>query len=110
STPSGAFKRIVPFLVAVSALALLATPRLRRFAGTGAAHRDPAWMAIVLVVISVYNGYFGAGSGVMTLALLLIASDDRLPVANALKNMLVGAATGVAAVGVSAFASVRWGA
>jgi hypothetical protein len=110
STPSGAFKRIVPFLVAAGALALLVTPRLRRLAGVTGAHRDPAWMTIALLVISVYNGYFGAGSGVMTLALLLIASDDRLPVANALKNMLVGVATVVAAIGLTLFASVRWGA
>jgi len=110
ATPTGAFVRVVPFLVAAGALTLLATPRLRRLAGTTGEHREPAWMAATLLLISAYNGYFGAGSGVMTLALLLIASDDRLPVANALKNMLVGVATVVAAVGVSAFASVRWGA
>ena len=114
ATPSGSFKRIVPFLVAGGALTLLITPRLRGLVGIGgpgaAGHRDPRWMAIALLVISVYNGYFGAGSGVMTLALLLIASDDRLPVANALKNMLVGAATVVAAVGLVLWASVRWGA
>jgi uncharacterized membrane protein YfcA len=113
ATPSHAFRQIVPFLVAGGALTLLVTPRLRGLVGiggSGAEHRDPGWMAIVLLVISVYNGYFGAGSGVMTLALLLIASDDRLPVANALKNMLVGAATVVAAVGLAFWASVRWGA
>jgi uncharacterized membrane protein YfcA len=113
ATPSGSFKQIVPFLVAGGALTLLITPRLRGLAGIGkpgAERRDPGWMAIALLVISVYNGYFGAGSGVMTLALLLIASDDRLPVANALKNMLVGAATVVAAVGLALWASVRWGA
>lgn len=111
-TPSGAFERIVPFLVAAGALALLATPRLRSLTGLGdparPAHRDPAWLAIALLVISIYNGYFGAGAGVMALALLLIASDDRLPIANALKNMLVGVATLVAALGLSLFASVRW--
>jgi hypothetical protein len=113
ATPTGAFKQIVPFLVAGGALTLLATPRLRGLAANPrpeAEHRDPAWMGIGLLAISVYNGYFGAGAGVMTLALLLIASDDRLPVANALKNMLVGAATVVAAVGLAFWASVRWGA
>src|SRR5579875_1953714 len=90
-TPGGAFRAVVPFLVAAGAVALLATPWLRRLSGAGlAARRDPPWMAAALLLISVYNGYFGAGSGVMMLALLLIASDDRLPVANALKNMLVG--------------------
>ena len=109
STPSGAFRTIVPFLVAAGAIALLATPRLRRLAGRGAAmRRDPPWMAAALLSISVYNGYFGAGSGVMTLALLLIASDERLPFANALKNMLIGAGNVVAAVGLALFASVRW--
>lgn len=111
STPSGAFRAIVPFLVAAGALALLATPRLRRLTGLAtAARHDPPWMAAALLFISVYNGYFGAGSGVMLLALLLIASDDRLPVSNALKNMLVGAGNLVAAVGLALFASVRWGA
>ncbi len=36
--------------------------------------------------------YFGAGSGVMLLALALVLLDPQLPRANALKNMLVGAA------------------
>jgi hypothetical protein len=112
ATPSASFKQIVPFLVAGGSLTLLATPRLRGLSGTGdpGPVREPAWTAIALLVISVYNGYFGAGSGVMTLALLLIASDDRMPVANALKNMLVGVATVVAAVGLAIWASVRWGA
>ena len=114
ATPSRAFERIVPFLVAAGALALLATPRLRelvvRGTGRAAAARERPWMMLALLLISVYNGYFGAGAGVMTLALLLIASDDRLPVANALKNMLVGAATLVAAAGLALFASVHWGA
>jgi uncharacterized membrane protein YfcA len=113
-TPSRAFERIVPFLVAAGALALLATPRLRGLTGRAGAGRaagpEPAWMAVALLLISVYNGYFGAGAGVMTLALLLIASDDRLPVANALKNMLVGAATLVAALGLVLFTSVHWSA
>jgi uncharacterized membrane protein YfcA len=117
ATSNGAFERIVPFLVAAGALALLATPRLRSVSGLPAAcgpeapaRRDPPWMAVALLLISIYNGYFGAGAGVMTLALLLIASDGRLPVANALKNMLVGAATLVAALGLVMFASVHWGA
>ena len=44
-------------------------------------------------LLAVYGGYFGAGSGVMTLALLLVMVERDLPTANALKNMLIGATT-----------------
>jgi uncharacterized membrane protein YfcA len=109
ATPSAAFGRIVPFLLAAGSLALLLTPQLRTLAGRASGtHREPGWMPGGLLLICVYNGYFGAGAGVMTLALLLIASDPRLPVANALKNMLVGVATLVAAAGLVLFAPVPW--
>jgi uncharacterized membrane protein YfcA len=111
-TSAHAFERVVPFLVAIGSLALLVAPRLtaRRRASSAAASTEPWWLVVGLLLISVYNGYFGAGAGVMTLALVLVAAGDSLPVANALKNMLVGAATLVAAIGLVIFASVTWGA
>jgi uncharacterized membrane protein YfcA len=60
--------------------------------------------------VSVYNGYFGAGSGVMTLTLLLVTVDEHLPDANALKNMLIGAASVVSALAFIAFGPVEWAA
>jgi uncharacterized protein len=111
ATPGGAFRGVVPFLVAAGALALLATPWLRRLTGADSrAPGAPVWMDLVLLPICIYNGYFGVGSGVMMLALLLTAADQRLPVANALKNMLVGTGNLAAATGLVLFASVRWGA
>jgi hypothetical protein len=105
-TPSDAFKRVVPFLVAAGAVALITEPRLRR-RSTPTAHRSVvlgAWLA----VLAAYSGYFGAGSGVMTLALMLIMVDRRMPTANALKNMLIGAATVPAAMLLAFFAPVHW--
>lgn len=58
--------------------------------------------------MSVYNGYFGAGSGVMVLALLLLTVDRDLARANALKNVLIGLADVVAAVGFILFGPVHW--
>jgi uncharacterized membrane protein YfcA len=60
--------------------------------------------------MSVYNGYFGAGAGVMVLALLLVTVEGHLARANALKNMLVGGASVVSAVAFAAFAPVDWSA
>ena len=43
-----------------------------------------------LLATSCYNGYWGAGSGIMTLALLLIGVRQEPVRSNAAKNMLLG--------------------
>ena len=60
------------------------------------------------LALSCYNGYFGAGSGVLTLALLLLTTEPRSPAANALKNMVVGAATITSAVLFAVLTRVDW--
>lgn len=90
STPPGAFSRVVPFLVATGSLALLAQPWLTtRFPRPR--HQAGVFALPLIGLVSIYTGYFGAGSGVLLLAVLLVLVDDRLPEANAVKNMLVGA-------------------
>ena len=105
-TPSDAFKRVVPFLVLAGSLALIYAPRLARRRSSDAKH-DRA-LAIWLLLLALYSGYFGAGSGVMTLALLLALVEHHLPTANALKNMLIGAATVPGAILIASFAPVHW--
>ena len=107
STPPGAFSRVVPFLVAAGALTLLLQPRLSALRGRQA-HASTPILVAGLLLVSVYSGYFGAGSGVMTLSLLLFTVDQNLARANALKNMLVGAATITSAVLFAVFAHVDW--
>ena len=109
-TPPGVFSRVVPFLVAAGSVVLLCEPRLTawRQRREGPAHKLA--LAAGLVGLSLYNGYFGAGSGVMTLTLLLVLVDRRLPIANALKNMLIGAATVVSASVFALSGSVDWSA
>jgi hypothetical protein len=61
-----------------------------------------------LFAVSVYSGYFGAGSGIIVLALLLVTVEQHLAKANALKNMLLGVADLAAAIGFAAFGPVHW--
>jgi uncharacterized membrane protein YfcA len=113
ATPAGVFARIVPFLIAGGSLALLFEPRLTAWRRRRRSGADPhlGWgFAIPLFVLAIYNGYFGAGAGVMTLTLVLVMADRHLPRANALKNMLIGAAQVVSVVIFAASGSVRWGA
>jgi uncharacterized membrane protein YfcA len=107
-TPKGVFTKVVPFLVLAGALTLLAQPWLARRCKQRQADADGPLLPTGLVAVSLYNGYFGAGSGVMALALVLLTVDDDLPRANALKNMLIGAATVVSAAGLVAFGPVDW--
>ncbi|HWE15490.1 MAG TPA: sulfite exporter TauE/SafE family protein [Solirubrobacteraceae bacterium] len=96
STPTGAFSRVVPLLVATGSLALLAQPWLTtRFQRH--VHQARAFALPLVGLVSIYTGYFGAGSGVLLLAVLLLLVDDRVPQANAAKNMLVGAGAVAAA-------------
>ncbi|MGH3252790.1 MAG: sulfite exporter TauE/SafE family protein, partial [Trebonia sp.] len=109
TTPADAFGQVVPFLVAAGSVTLLLQPRLSAVSG-----HHSRWHAGVLAAgvlsVSAYNGYFGAGSGVMTLTLLLLTVDENLPNANALKNMLIGAASVISALTFIIFGPVEWAA
>jgi uncharacterized membrane protein YfcA len=106
--PAAAFDRAVPFLLTLGSLALLAQPLLTAKRGLGAARTRRAVLASGLFIVSVYDGYFGAGAGVMTLALLLVAAERDLLRANALKNALLGIADVLAAIGFALFGPVHW--
>jgi uncharacterized membrane protein YfcA len=108
STPAGVFTRLVPFLVAAGSVSLLLAPRISALHGRRELGHKHWWLDAGVLLISLYNGYFGAGSGVMLLALLLVVVDQVLARANALKNMLVGAACLVSAATFVAFGPVDW--
>jgi uncharacterized protein len=109
TTPPGVFERVVPVLVALGSVALLVQPALTARLRPAAPGASPAAVPLVALV-SVYSGYFGAGAGVLLLAGVLALVDDRLPEANAMKNMLNGACTVAAALVLVCVGPVAWGA
>ncbi|MDE3204805.1 MAG: sulfite exporter TauE/SafE family protein [Acidobacteriota bacterium] len=107
-TPGRIFERVVPVLIGVGSLAIL-VPRRPHVAPSG--HRKPRRELIAAVLaVSLYGGYFGAAGGVIMLAVLLFSTGEPLPRSNAMKNLLLGLANGVAAVGFAVFGPVRWAA
>lgn len=106
-TPGDIFNRLVPFLLLAAALALLFQPRIARWHEARAVGDSELPLGVGLFLVSLYCGYFGAGSGIMVLALLMLTVDDDFPRANALKNMILGVATVVAAVGLLLFGPVH---
>jgi uncharacterized membrane protein YfcA len=113
-TPSSAFERIVPWLIAAASLLLLVQRPPRELAAEGAVHPhphgDPWWLPGGTFLIAIYGGYFGAAAGVMMLAMFLLATGEGLPVGNALKNVVLGVANLTAAVGYVVLTSIAWSA
>jgi uncharacterized protein len=113
-TPSSAFERIVPFLIAGASLAILVQRPPRELAAEGAAEhigrpdRDHWGTLAGTFGVSIYGGYFGAAAGVLMLAMFLLVTGEGVPRSNALKNVVLGLANSVAALGYALFADVAW--
>lgn len=112
-TPPGAFEAVVPVLIAAASVVLLLQPRIRRFAerrSSGPGQRPNPLVIAGMFGVAVYGGYFGAAAGVLLLALLLVGLPVTLLQGNALKNVLLGLANAVAAVGFAVAGPVHWAA
>src|SRR5665213_2321213 len=107
-TPAGVFGRVVPFLVAFASLALLLQPRVSAWQEKHLRKTSRLLLPCGLFAVSVYDGYWGAGAGVMTLALLLLAVDQHLARSNALKNMILGVADVACSIGFVLFGPIDW--
>ena len=107
-TPAGVFGAVVPFLIAGSALLLLAQPWVIARAGLRLrdGHRRAAWIAAGCV--AVYAGYFGAAAAVLFMALMGLFTTVSIHRLNALKNVLLGICNAVAAVLFALVAPVHW--
>jgi uncharacterized membrane protein YfcA len=112
-TPAGGFEKIVPWLIGGASVAILLQRSPRELAVAGAAQaarRDQWWLPVAVLAISVYGGYFGAAAGVLMLATFLLTTGEGLPRSNAMRNVVLGVANSVAAIGFVLFASIVWSA
>jgi len=107
TTPEEIFGYLVPWLIGLAAMALLLRPWLQRLHADQLGAHQPAVTAGVALG-AVYSGYFGAGAGVLVLALLAAVNTDSMPRLNALKNTIVGTSNTVAAIGFAFFGPVSW--
>lgn len=107
-----AFRVVVPFLVLLSCGLLAAQPRVAAWLrDRGRAEEHPLWIAQLLIGLgAVYGSFFGAGLGVVMLAVLGVLVADDLQRLNALKGVLSLVINLVGAVVFVATGHVRWGA
>ncbi|HEU4355639.1 MAG TPA: sulfite exporter TauE/SafE family protein [Actinomycetota bacterium] len=109
------FRDLVPYLILGASVLLLLQERIRagvlRRAGEGGStdRREP-WVAVPTFAASVYGGYFGAGLGVILLAVLGLVLEDSLTRINALKQALSFCVNVTAAAFFLFSGKVVWGA
>jgi uncharacterized protein len=112
--PPGVFETVVPWLILFTSVLVGIQPWISRRlkARRGADVPDRVHLSPMTTVwatlTGVYGGYFGAGSGVMMMAVLGFGTDLELRIVNALKTFAVMAAN-VVATGIFLFlAELDW--
>lgn len=109
--PPGAFKAIVPVLIALALVLVVAGPAVNRRLAERRSGRDdtprPAlWWATL--GSGTYGGYFGAAQGVLLMGLLGALHGGDVQRNNAIKNVLTGTVNLVAAVVFVIVARPNW--
>jgi uncharacterized membrane protein YfcA len=107
SIPAEGFEKVVPVLIAVSAV-LIALPQRQRAMGTSRSTAQRIVEAVGVLAICVYGGFFGAAAGVLLLALFLRTDSESMADANATKNVVLGTANGVAAIVFIVLTPIHW--
>lgn len=113
-TPLETFELLVPLLIYFACGLLAFQGRLSKLAASRGLHgkdeqSTPPALHIGIFLVGIYGGYFGAGIGIIMLALIGILTPDTLHHSNALKGMLALVINFVALVAFALFAEVAWG-
>jgi uncharacterized membrane protein YfcA len=108
------FFSLVPWLLLLGSSLLWAQRPLRRWLLRSLEHHDKTLSEreaiLPIVLASIYGGYFGAGLGVIVLAVLALTLDDDIIQLNALKQAIALVTNASAACVFVVSAQVNWGA
>ncbi len=111
-TPAKTFEELAPFLVLFATALFALQGALARWGGvTQASDPAPGRRAVAWLLqfgVAVYGGYFGAGIGILMLAVLGFLGLSDIHAANGLKNAFALCINGVAAAYFIARHAVDW--
>lgn len=108
ATPARLFEAFVPGLIGLATLLFAAGGALQRALG-GAPGWRPRRALLLMLPCAIYGGYFGAGLGIMLMAVLRLAGEAEPHRANALKNLLASAAVLAGILILGSAGLVAWG-
>lgn len=110
-TPTDVFDSLVPFLILGACALLFFQTRITRAIASGGLEvtSGGGWpLRITVFFASLYGGYFGAGLGIILLALFGIFLESDIQHANALKGLVAMFVNGLASVYFGIFGDVVW--
>jgi uncharacterized membrane protein YfcA len=96
-TPQSTFNHLIPWLLLFATAVFALSPYLTKRRTDG----DPehqGWQLAVQFFVAIYGGYFGAGMGILMLAILAFSGLPSFNAANGMKNVLAMSINGVALV------------
>ena len=100
AAPAVVFESLVPWLVGLAALSIVGKDFLWKKARGIAKKSRGRTLAVgaALALIAVHGGYFGAGIGIVTIAVLGSLGDHDIHQLNAMKSVIVGVMNSTAAI------------
>lgn len=105
-TPQATFERLIPYLLLFATVVFAISPRLTAARKDAPAHSP--WQIGMQFLVSVYGGYFGAGMGILMLAVLQFTGLPSFNAANGIKNLLSVSINGVALIPFMIARVVDW--
>jgi hypothetical protein len=110
--PTRDFRAAVPWLLLFATLVFALGPRIARYARLEGLHHHRGLSLVGLLsaqlLVAIYGGFFGAGIGVLMLALFGAAGMTDIHEMNSLKSMLATLINGAAAIMFVLAQSVAW--
>jgi uncharacterized membrane protein YfcA len=87
---AGTFRAVVPWLIGLGTLLFAFAPRITKsLAHIDHSHPGRRWgLYIGVFLVSIYGGYFGAGLGILLLAVMAIALPFEMSTLQGLRNLL----------------------
>jgi uncharacterized membrane protein YfcA len=108
-TPETAFLRAVPFLLLAATVLFICGPMLNRQRSPQQEMLTlPSWVMPVQFLLGIYGGYFGAGVGIATLAVLTQIGFTRIHQMNGIKTLLTCCMNGVACIPFAIAGVIVW--
>ena len=83
NSSNGQFKKVVPFIILLAGIMMMIPKKQNK-----TSRISKPFQVIALILSGVYNGYFGAGSGIIVTALLSRITGQKYAVYNAMRNVL----------------------